>query len=128
MGLLQQIMGLGGLGQGGGQGQTQVDPAQVDPQTGSQVLHSALGGTGFGGVTGLLEHLAASGMGGQVRSWLNPAAPNQPVDPNQIKQAIGGGELENIAGRLGVSPESALQFLSHHLPNAAAQARGPTQH
>jgi uncharacterized protein YidB (DUF937 family) len=63
-----------------------------------------------------------------VRSWLNPAAPNQPVDPNQIKQAIGGGELENIAGRLGVSPESALQFLSHHLPNAAAQARGPTQH
>jgi uncharacterized protein YidB (DUF937 family) len=122
MGLLQQIEGLAGLGQG------HVDPAQVDPQTGSQVLNTALSGTGFGGLSGLLEHLSASGLGGPVRSWLNPAAPNQPVDPQQIHQAIGGGELQNIAGQLGISPESALQFLAHHLPGAAAQARGPTEH
>jgi uncharacterized protein YidB (DUF937 family) len=122
MGLLQQIAGLGGLGQ------NKVDPAQVDPQTGSQVLHSALSNTGFGGVSGLLEHLSAAGMGGQVRSWLNPSAPNQPVSPDQVKQAIGPGELEKIAGSLGVSPESAMAFIAHHLPGAAAQARGPTQH
>lgn len=122
MGLLQQIEGLCKPGQ------NQVDPALVDRQTGGQVLHAALADSGFGGLAGLLEDLSASGLGSQVRSWLNPAAPNQPVSPDQVKEAIGPGELEKIAGTLGVSPESALDFIAHHLPNAAAQARGPTEH
>jgi uncharacterized protein YidB (DUF937 family) len=113
MGLLDNIKGLFGQ-----------DVEKTGVELGSQALHSALGDSRFGDLTGLLQHLSDAGLGGQVSSWLNPRAPNQPVSADQIAGAIGGGELSKIGSTLGVSPETASQFIAQHLPNAAAKAAG----
>ena len=65
-------------------------------------------------------HLSQAGLGPQVASWINPDAKNQPVDAQQVGQAMGGGELANIAASLGVTPQAAAEFLAQHLPGAAA--------
>jgi uncharacterized protein YidB (DUF937 family) len=97
MGLLDQIEGFAG-----------------------QKLHSLLGGTRFGGMDGLLQHLSQSGLSGEVASWKDPNQSNQPVNPDQLHQAL-GGEVEKIAASLGVPPQAATALLAKILPQAAAQ-------
>jgi uncharacterized protein YidB (DUF937 family) len=98
MGLLDQIEGLAG-----------------------GKLHEALGETRFGGLDGLLQHLSQSGLGKEVESWLDPQAKNQPVSPDQVHQAIGGGEIEKIAATLGVPSQTVSTVMAKVLPHAAAQ-------
>jgi uncharacterized protein YidB (DUF937 family) len=109
MGLLDQFAGLFGKGLG-----------QLGPEVAPQLLQAVTRDSRFGGMGGLLQHLADSGLGGHVDSWTDPDKPSEPVSANQIQQALGGGELANIAGQLGITPEAASQFLAQHLPAAAA--------
>ena len=101
MGLLDSLEGMAGLG--GGQHQ-QV--AQALAQTVEE--HP-------GGLGGLLNQFKQNGLQQHVDSWTGPGE-NQPVSPDQVEQGMGGGLLNTVAQRAGLSPEMTKIALATVLP------------
>lgn len=104
--LLQQ----GGVGQSGG--------------IVGQLLGS-LGGdaSGSNGMAATLETLAANGLGSEVSSWLSNSS-NMPVSPEQIRDALGSEQVQQLAQASGLPIGDFLRHLADHLPTAASEAAG----
>jgi uncharacterized protein YidB (DUF937 family) len=68
-----------------------------------------------GGVTGLLEAFQKQGLGGVVNSWVGTGA-NQAVSPEQVQSALGDQQVQDIASKLGVSPQDASSHIAQWLP------------
>jgi uncharacterized protein YidB (DUF937 family) len=104
------LKGVGGpAGQPGGQG-------------GLGGLLGGLGGTSAGGLLGgglgsLLDSFRQAGQGDVADSWVSKG-PNKPIEPPQIKQAIGADVLSELSQRTGLSEEEILNRLSQRLPEA----------
>jgi uncharacterized protein YidB (DUF937 family) len=73
-----------------------------------------------GGLQGLLQKFEAGGMGNLVQSWISTGK-NLPVSPDQVKAALGSGEIAAIASKLGITPEQASQQVSQVLPHVVDQ-------
>jgi uncharacterized protein YidB (DUF937 family) len=84
----------------------------------SQVMQEHPGGMG-----GLLSQLTQNGLGEQVQSWTNPGE-NKAISPDQVQQGLGGGMLENIAQRAGISPQMASGVLAVVLPLVVSHLAG----
>lgn len=69
-----------------------------------------------GGVAGVVEKFAAAGLGEAAQSWLGNGQ-NLPISAEQIQSVLGSGVVEQLAGKLGVSPEQAGAHLSELLPD-----------
>jgi uncharacterized protein YidB (DUF937 family) len=73
-----------------------------------------------GGLSGVVDSLSKGGMGDAVASWIGNG-PNPAVTPDQVQAALGTGAADNIAneiaGKLGISPEMATTVLSQVLPH-----------
>jgi uncharacterized protein YidB (DUF937 family) len=112
MGLLDQLGGL--LGQGGGEGQS------------SNIVGTLLQGAGDaapgGGMSGMLETLAANGLGEHVAQWTSGSA--LPISPDQIQSALGSEQVQQMAQASGLPVGDFLQHLADHLPAAAAAQSG----
>lgn len=88
-----------------------------------------------GGLGGLVDQFRQNGMGQHVDNWMGSqpgTQPTQAIAPQQVEQGLGGGALESIAQRAGMSPEltkialaTALPMLMSHLSNGSGQL--PTQ-
>lgn len=100
MGLFDTLakQALGGMLNGGG-------PADV--------LSSLLKESG--GLNGLHERFQSAGLGEVFSSWVGKGE-NSPVQPGQIRQALGEDALQALAGRLGFNPQMLLPLLSQFLP------------
>ena len=107
---------LGNLLQQGGQGQSGGIIGQ---------LLGGLGGgaAGGGGMAATLETLAASGLGEQVSSWMSNQS-NLPVTPQQLHDALGSEQVQQLAAQSGLPIGDFLKHLAEHLPAAASQAAG----
>ncbi len=68
-----------------------------------------------GGLAGLVEQLRSKGLGEIVQSWIG-TGPNKEVTPEQLGQAIEPGMLEQLACRLGISPQEVTTHLAGVLP------------
>lgn len=68
-----------------------------------------------GGLDGLLAKLRAAGLGDQVDSWIG-TGPNQPMDPAQLKAAIGDDGAQRLAGATGLDLSALLPMLAAFLP------------
>ncbi len=148
MGLFDNLAGMLGGGAGEGQpGEGQQGGAmgmfgQLLNQGGggpsSNILGSLLGGgqqaqgaapqdggqtPAAGGLAGMLETLAANGLGEHVSSWLSNN-PNLPINPQQIHDALGSQQVEQMAASSGLPIGSFLQQLAQHLPQAASEQAG----
>jgi len=75
---------------------------------------SADGGL-VGGLGGLLEKLQNAGHGDTVRSWVGPGQ-NQPIDPGQLRSALGQKTLSDAAQQAGINEQELLAQLSQNLP------------
>lgn len=107
MGLLDQLAGqvMGSLG-----AQKQDSVAQGD------LMGSVMGLiNGAGGLPALLQQLQGSGLGDQVASWIGTGE-NQAVSGDQIKDALGADNVQQIAQQAGVEPEHASAGLAQLLP------------
>jgi uncharacterized protein YidB (DUF937 family) len=102
MGLLDSVVGALGGGQGGG------NNGLVDVVM--QLINSQPGGLG-----GLVQSFQQGGLGEVVNSWVSTGQ-NLPVSAEQLQAVLGGGQLQNIAAQLGVSPEQASGSLAELLP------------
>jgi uncharacterized protein YidB (DUF937 family) len=125
MGLLDGLLGnvLGGMM--GGQPQQGANPL-LNVVTGLL----ANGGQG-GGIGALIQQFEQAGLGQQMQSWIGTGQ-NLPVSAEQISQALGSGQLGQIAQQLGVSHGEAAgqlaqllpEIINHLTPNGQAPAAG----
>ncbi|MCE9611598.1 MAG: YidB family protein [Chthoniobacter sp.] len=72
------------------------------------------------GLAGLVQQLAASGLGPQVKSWVGTGA-NLPVSGEQIQQALGSEKIQQLAQQVGIDPAQIAGALAHLLPHAVDQ-------
>ena len=112
MGLLDQLAGqvMGSLG-----AQKQDPVAQGDLLGGVMGLINS-----SGGLPALLQQLQGSGLGDQVASWIGTGE-NQAVSGDQIKDALGADNIQQIAQQAGVEPEHASAGLAQLLPQIIDQ-------
>jgi uncharacterized protein YidB (DUF937 family) len=68
-----------------------------------------------GGVGGLLQAFQQRGLGGVVNSWVGTGA-NQAVSPEQVQSALGNEQVQEVASKLGVSPQEASSHIAQWLP------------
>lgn len=75
---------------------------------------------GSGGLGGLAETFANSGLGDEISSWIGQGE-NLPISADQILQVLGSGQIQEIADRMGVSTEEASGGLAEILPQIVDQ-------
>ncbi|MBP5985600.1 MAG: DUF937 domain-containing protein [Azonexus sp.] len=102
MGLLDSVVGALAGGQSGG------NSGLVDVVM--QLINNQPGGLG-----GLVQSFQQGGLGNIVNSWVSTGQ-NLPISAEQLQSVLGGGALQDIAAKLGVSPEQASGSLADLLP------------
>jgi uncharacterized protein YidB (DUF937 family) len=85
------------------------------------MIASALAGSKFGDLQGLVGQLQQGGLDQQVKSWLGSGA-NLPVTNEQIRAALGNEQVRHLAEQFGLPVDQTLNFLSEHLPTVVDQA------
>jgi uncharacterized protein YidB (DUF937 family) len=70
-----------------------------------------------GGLRDIVERFTQSGHASAADSWVK-TGPNQPLQPQQIEQAIGPEVLDTLAQRTGLSRDELLSRLTRDLPAA----------
>ena len=69
-----------------------------------------------GGLTGLVQSFQQSGLAGLVNSWVGTGE-NLPATAGQMQQVLGSDRVQELAQKLGVSPETASSTLAQLLPS-----------
>jgi len=69
-----------------------------------------------GGVGGLVGAFEKNGLGGVASSWVS-SGPNQQVSPQQVQSGLGNEAVQDVASKLGVSPEIASGVVAQLLPH-----------
>ena len=100
--------GLGG-GLGGGLGDL------LKGGLGGLLAGGAAGSVISGGLGDLLKQLQQGGHGETANSWVSPG-PNKPISPNDLANALGADQINNLMSQSGLSREELLNGLSRHLP------------
>ncbi len=108
MGLLDTALGMLGGNQNPNQGS---DPKLMLMQAAIGMLSNNQGG----GLQGLIGTFQQSGLGDVVGSWVGTGQ-NLPISADQIKQALGNGQLQQLADAAGMSHDSAAGHLAEMLP------------
>jgi len=98
---------------GGGSSQAPAAPASVP--TPLPAPTEASSGSIMGGLSDLIGKLTAGGAGSQVNSWVGHG-PNEPIEPGQLGNAIGGDVLDQLAAKTGMTKEQLLSQLATVLP------------
>lgn len=84
----------------------------------NKLLESVLGminDPDTGGLSGLMQRFKDKGLGDVIGSWVSTRA-NLPVTADQLKEALGSDQLQQIATHAGVSQEEASNGLAGLLP------------
>jgi uncharacterized protein YidB (DUF937 family) len=92
---------------GGGGTTAPADPAALVGLTG------AIQETG--GLDGLVGKLREGGLGREVDSWISTGS-NEPVDPQQLGQALGPDTVQQLSSGSGIDVKSLLPLLAMFLP------------
>lgn len=71
-----------------------------------------------GGLSGLVESFKQKGFGEIVNSWVSTGQ-NMPISGEQIRNVLGGGVVNQLASRVGISQDSASSSLAQILPMIA---------
>lgn len=102
MGLLDSIAGAMG-----GQEQNSVI---------SQVM-GLINNPNGGGLAGLLEQFKTGGLGHLADSWVGTGQ-NLPISAEQIQSALGSEQIQQMAAKVGIAPETLSGQLAKLLPQA----------
>jgi uncharacterized protein YidB (DUF937 family) len=118
--------GLGSLlGRTGEAAPAQPAAPPVPPGAPSQPQESLVGG-----LSGMLQRFQQNGHGNVIDSWIGPGQ-NQPIEPNQLHQALGPEAIGNLARLTGLPQDQLLSELSRVLPGVVdkltPQGRVPDQ-
>jgi uncharacterized protein YidB (DUF937 family) len=127
MGLLDDLMSAAGAsdaptGSGG------TFDAQHEAM--AKAVMAMVGQQGPGGLEALAQGFQQGGIGDLMSSWIG-GGPNLPATPSHIEQGMGGNMLNELAAKVGVSPQMASTLLAVVLPlvinRLTPQGRIPAQ-
>ncbi len=76
---------------------------------------------GQGGIQGLLQKFTGQGLGNVVQSWIGKGQ-NLEVSPDQVKQAFGAEQLQQLAAQAGIDPSQIAGHLAKVLPQVVDKA------
>jgi uncharacterized protein YidB (DUF937 family) len=93
-------------------GQTQ--PGQSGTPQGGGILDGITGG---GGLREVLDRFRNAGAGEQVDSWVSRGE-NQPLQRDQIEQAIDPATLDELSRQTGLSTQELIERITKDLPRA----------
>jgi uncharacterized protein YidB (DUF937 family) len=110
MGLLDSL--LSGMTAQGGSGQVQESSPLL--QIAMQLL------TSRGGLAGLVQQFQQAGLGNQMGSWVSTGQ-NLPISPEQLLQAFGQGQMQQMAASSGMDVGQLSGGLSDLLPQLIDQ-------
>jgi uncharacterized protein YidB (DUF937 family) len=68
-----------------------------------------------GGIDGLMAKMRDGGLGPQVDSWVSTGE-NQPVEPDQLQQALGPDTVQRLSAGSGLNIGQLLPMLAMFLP------------
>ncbi len=68
-----------------------------------------------GGLPGLVQNLKDKGLGDVVNSWVSTGN-NLPISGEQIRQFLGGDQIQQLAAKVGASKDDASNMLAQLLP------------
>lgn len=68
-----------------------------------------------GGISGLLQCFHEKGLGGVFESWVSTGQ-NLPISAEQIQGVLGNEQVQQLAGKLGISPQEASSKIAEFLP------------
>lgn len=74
-----------------------------------------------GGLNGLIARFHEQGAGEVAQSWVS-SGPNQAVSPDTLQNVLGSGALNDLASKVGVSPDQASNLLAQVLPHVVDHA------
>lgn len=87
--------------------------------TGNQKLLNlvigVIGNQGAGGLGGLVQKFKDQGLHDVVSSWVSTGQ-NLPVSPDQLQKVFGSQQMQDMAAKLGLSPDALGGQLSQLLP------------
>jgi len=94
------------------------------PKSGNPILDALLPALrekgGLGGLGGLLGKFTGAGMGAKANSWVG-SGENEPLDPDEVEQALGSNEVDHIAQEAGVTRGEAKSGLARMIPRLVDQ-------
>jgi uncharacterized protein YidB (DUF937 family) len=107
MGLMDMVSGLVG--------------GKKAPKTGNSMIDSLLPKLlASGALAGMLKKFSGAGMGDKVDSWVGKG-PNQPISGDEVEQALGADEVQQLADKAGMSTDETKNQLAAALPNLVDQ-------
>jgi uncharacterized protein YidB (DUF937 family) len=68
-----------------------------------------------GGLSALLQQLEAKGLGQVAQSWIGTGN-NLPISAEQLENALGSEQIQQLAAKVGVSPDVIKSHLAEILP------------
>ena len=81
-------------------------------------LLDGLGGTGLSGALGdLVNSFKSAGHGAVADSWIAAGVPTQGLTPDQVRQAVGDENLNELSQRTGLSTGELLKRLATAIPH-----------
>ncbi|HEY7898828.1 MAG TPA: YidB family protein [Gemmatimonadaceae bacterium] len=70
-----------------------------------------------GGVQGIVSQLQSQGLGNTVKSWVGTGA-NEPITGEQLHSALGSDMINQLAAKVGMTPQELSAKLAQVLPGA----------
>jgi uncharacterized protein YidB (DUF937 family) len=68
-----------------------------------------------GGITGLIQKFNEKGLGAHMSSWISTGE-NLPISADQIKEALGGEKIKELASKLNLGEHDTSKSLADLLP------------
>ncbi len=68
-----------------------------------------------GGLAGLVQNFKDKGLGEAVASWVGTGS-NLPISAAQIQQVLGNQQIQQLAAKVGISPDMVTSQLAQLLP------------
>ena len=68
------------------------------------------------GLEGLLNSFKEKGLGDIISSWVSTGE-NQPISADQIQEGVGKEQIQQIADKIGTSPDAVKSKLAELLPD-----------
>lgn len=92
------------------------ETAQTQTRNLVQGVVNMLQSDSVGGVAGLVNKFTQSGLGDAVSSWVGTGE-NHPVSPEQVVNALGQEQVNELAKQAGIPEEKGASALSQILPS-----------
>ncbi len=113
MGLLDDVMGMAGMG----------SSANTQSAQHAGALAAALeyiNSPQVGGISGLQQMFQQKGLGGVIASWIGTGQ-NLAISPDQLQNVLHSDALQNIVAKTGMDQTQVASVLSQILPHLVDQ-------